>query len=159
MPNWLAGELGYVFAIVGFILIVCEWRYVFDTQGNMLARQTLQYQLREWRELRDGDIDTCAALKLRMRETASTIRDAYQRHLFIEYVDKLPSPSNTSRLDDLDRAFAAGTPIEEWEKRTWRRKLMILGAILVVVGNLLQMVGTYPFDLASFCKREAWTCK
>jgi hypothetical protein len=150
IPQWLAGETGYALAIVGFLLLVIEWVHVFNTQGNTLARDSLRAHLLDWREARDTDhgtgADSRAASIRRMRAELRRIRDKRQRELFSGYVGQLENtdPANDVALDRLDRAFAVGTPIEEEQRRPRRRTLMLLGAVLVVVGTLGQMVSTYP---------------
>jgi hypothetical protein len=164
MPQWLAGEIGYALAIVGFVIIVCEWIYVFNTQGNTLARDTLRAFLDEWRRAADAHHssadDQRRAWVRRMRESVALIKDRHQRETYGGYVGQLEQirPDETQRLDELDRAFAVGTPIEEERKRPKRRKLMIVGAVLVVVGSLGQMVSTAPKPFGPFCDSKEWTC-
>jgi hypothetical protein len=158
MPQWLVGEIGYVLAIMGFSIIVFEWLHVFKIQGNTLNRESLRAYLAEWRTGASPEGRT--TIVDRMKATVEEIEDRTQRGLFAAYVAQLSDidPAATRRLDELDRAFAVGTPIEEWEKRSQRRKLMIVGAVLVVVGSVGQMVSTYPKPFGPFCKSEIWTC-
>jgi hypothetical protein len=159
MPQWLAGEIGYALAIVGFVLIVREWFHVFDTQGNSLAREDLRIYLRGWRKAPDEPTRT--ANIRRMQERLPEIKGT-QRELFTDYVATLSSLrlDQTQRLDELDDAFNVGTPIEEKEQRPRRRKLMIIGTTLVIVGCLGQMVSTAPEPFGPFCKNNGWalTC-
>jgi hypothetical protein len=167
MPQWLAGELGYALAIVGFIVVVCEWFYVFNTQGNTLARDALRAMLGKWRRAADAHHSSADDQRRdwvrRMREVAARIKDAYQRTTYGEYVGQLEDirPDETQRLDELDRAFEVGTAIEEERKRPRRRKLMIVGAFLVIVGSLGQMVSTAPEPFGPFCATKTfkeWKC-
>ena len=163
MPQWLAGEMGYALSIVGFLLLVREWFHVFDTQGNTLARDSLRASLQEWRDARatDTNSQTRTAIVQRMQVMVASIKARDQRNLFKDYVGQLAKidPGDGLRLDALDRAFAVGTPIEEDEKRVRRRRLMIIGAIFVVVGSAGQMIATYPKSLGPFCDSKEWRCQ
>ena len=163
MPQWVAGEIGYVLAIIGFVLIVREWFHVFNVQGNSLARENLRLFLREWREANDTGRGTAQEARdaniRRMRETVQRMK-GYQRELFDRYVCTLASdvqPDDHLHVDGLDRAFAIGTPIEDEQRRPRRRKLMIIGAVFVVVGSLGQMVSTAPEPFGPFCRNGGWS--
>ena len=160
VPSWVAGEIGYLLAIVGFLVLVCEWWHVYRTQGSTLARDALRTYLRDWREAEDAEQGTAEetrrATVRRMQETVASVNYKHHRDLFTDYVNQLAriDPADGRQLERLDRAFAAGTPIEEWAKRPWRRRLMLIGAVMVVIGNALQMVSTYPNNLGPFYRTD-----
>ena len=158
MPKWLVGEIGYVLAIIGFMMIVREWWQVYRAQGNALAREDLRVHLREWRKAEDEPTRT-ASIR-RMEETLPEILDDGHRELFAGYIAMLSTvrPHDVDRVDEIDTAFHVGSPLEEKRWRPSRRTLMFVGVVLVIVGTVGQAISTWPKPFWQFCESKEWQC-
>lgn len=158
MPLWLVSEFGYGLALAGFLLLILEWRYVFHIQGNSVARRSLRDYLAAWRE--QTDEKQRAAIVEKMRQTVAEFRGTDDPPLYRGYVEQLKrlNQANTFHLDNLDRAFDVGSPIEEGRKRGKRCWLVAFAVLLVILGTAGQMIGTLPEPIGPFCKSTGWWC-
>ncbi len=84
-----------------------------------------------------------------MRGVAQELRNVHHRTLFVDYINTLEGlqPDTQRRMvPDMDRAFEVGTDIEAQEIHGLRRTLILVGAVLVVLGTIGQMLGSMPPD-------------
>ena len=144
MPQWIASEIGLALCLVGFLCIVTEWFLTYRAQGNAIARNSLRAYLALW--LTTDVPAQHAALARRMRETAHEIRDEHHRNLFTGYINTLETlerDTQTRMVPDMDRAFEVGTELEAQAIQGQRVWLMGGGILLVVLGTLGQMIGSW----------------
>jgi len=161
MPQWIASELGYVLCLVGFLLIVWEWMVAYRTQGNAIARNSLRSYLALWLATREPA--QRAALIVRMKATAQEIRNDYHRTLFSEYIDilaRLPADDELKQAAATDKAFEVGNEIEVQAIHGLRQRLIVIGAVAVVIGTLGQIAGSLPVpsSLGLCMTSGTWWC-
>lgn len=147
MPQWVMQEIGLGLDIVGFLLIVGDWWVAYAAQGRAIAWSDLRSYALELRGT--SDLQQRAAIGRKMKAAVELVGDYRDAALSAVNLAATASAEEDTKWSEVVKSLDAGPPLDAAWVHPGRRKLMVLGAALVVLGFICQGIaswaGAVPF--------------